>query len=277
MIVFPGSKLKWLVWAIIISSLVSGVLPGCGGIKERKYENKGLTMIYRPKAQVGSEIEKMKLEHPIQISEEDFENHLYSLQFEELSLLGKKKYVLSTEDLKTNLKILTKAVNRMNPKNILIFDLDTPRGSTRGEIFATGGKLNFRFDSIKGIEFSGNSFAGVAGSTWRLVPVKGQRYRVTKKILGSSSKENWLVTQMKLPQISRRLIRRKQAESIQARDPEPAPQSAPASQPRPVRPPPVNDADLEKKLKFLKDLRKKNLIDEGEYEKKRKELLDSYL
>lgn len=275
MIASRDLKLKWLIWAILVCSLISGVFLGCGSVKEKKLEKEGLTLIYRPKSQVGSEVEKMRLNHPINISEEEFENHLYSLQYEELSLLGKKKYVLSIETLEENTRLLTKAVNRMTPENILIFDMETPRGSTRGEVFAIEDKINFRFDAIKGIEFSGNSFAGVAGSAWRLVPMKGQRFQVVKKLLGSSSKENWIVAEMKLPNISRRLVKRKKTENIKAQNPKPISQSAPP--PQPAKNQPSVDKNLEKKLKFLKGLRKKNLIDDGEYEKKRKELLNSYL
>ncbi|GJL77391.1 MAG: hypothetical protein NPINA01_03800 [Nitrospinaceae bacterium] len=261
------------IWAFFIFLLIPGFFLGCGTTKEKKLEREGLTLIYRPKSQVGSEIEKMKLDHPIKISEDVFANHLYSLQYEELSLLGKKKYVISLKDVTEITQILTKALNRMTPGNILIFDLETPRGTTRGEIFATGDSINFRFDSIKGVEFSGTSFAGSGGSIWRLVPVKGQRYKVTKRILGSSTKENWIVANMILPQTSRRQARNQklQNERSRASQPSPAPQTAPGA------PSGGNDQELEKKLKFLKDLRDKNLIDDSEYENKRKELLDSFL
>ena len=41
--------------------------------------------------------------------------------------------------------------------------------------------------------------------------------------------------------------------------------------------PQKNKADLEEKLKFLKHLYENQLIDQQEYEKKRKDLLDQYL
>ena len=45
----------------------------------------------------------------------------------------------------------------------------------------------------------------------------------------------------------------------------------------PINPSAGNNQDLEKKLSFLKDLRDKDLIDDEEYDMKRKELLNSYL
>jgi len=38
-----------------------------------------------------------------------------------------------------------------------------------------------------------------------------------------------------------------------------------------------SNPDLEEKLEFLRDLHEKELIDEKEYDQKKKELLDTYL
>ena len=262
-------------WATLAILLIPVFFQGCATIKEKKLEREGLTLIYRPKSQAGPAISKMNLNHPIKISEETFRNQLYSLQYEELSLLGKNRYAISQADLKDITPILTKAVNRMTPENILVFELETSRGKTVGEIFRTGNRLNFRFDSIKGIDFSSASFgAGGAiswrgrGTSWRMVPVSGQRYRVTKRFLGTSAQENWIVARMPLPQISRRLRKMQRSKVSKAPTPTPSPQKSL---------PTGSNQDLEKKLRFLKDLRNKDLIDDEEYEMKRKELLDTFL
>lgn len=257
-------------WAFLTFLMALNLFLGCGTTKEKKLERDGLTLIYRPKHQAVSAIEKMHLNHPIKISEEEFQNHLYSLQYEELFLLGKNKYVISLQDVKKISKDLTKAVNHLTPQNILVFELDTSRGTTRGEIFAAEGKINFHFDTIKGAAFSSNSLARSTASVWRLVPVKGQIQKTTNRILGSSTLGNWIVADMTLPEKSRRLLKGKKTQS-QPSQPTPSPQPVPST------PPGNNDQELEKKLKFLKDLRSKELIDEEEYEKKRKELLDSFL
>jgi hypothetical protein len=262
---------SWPFWATLAALLVSIFFQGCATIKEKKLEKEGLTLIYRHQTQAGPAFAKLQLNHPIKISEDDFRNHLYSLQYEELSLLGKKKYTISLSDLKDTTKILTKAVNRMAAENILVFELETSRGRTVGEIFRTENNLNFRFRSIKGIEFSSASFGGGGGTSWRMVPVGGQRYRVTKKLLGSSTQENWMVAKMVLPKISRRLS--KEQISKVTKTPAIQPRTPSASKNLPTG----NNQDLEKKLQFLKDLRDKDLIDDSEYELKRKELLDSFL
>ena len=257
------------IWAILVSLLIPVIFLGCGTTKEKKLEKEGLTLIYRPKSQAGPGLNKLALNHPIKISEADFKNHLYSLQYEELSLLGKKRYTISLADLQDTTQILTKAVNRMASENILVFELETSRGTTVGEIFRTGNNLNFRFQSIKGLEFSNTSFGGGGGTTWRMVPVDGQRYRVTKRLLGTSTQENWIVAKMTLPKISRRLSKAQSSKAPAASAPTPsAPTNPPAGN---------NNQELEKKLQFLKDLRDKDLIDDEEYEIKRKELLNSFL
>lgn len=269
----PKKNLR-LVWALLIFLTAFGSLQGCGGVKEKKLEREGLTLIYRPKSQVGSHTEKLELNHPIKISEEEFKNHLYSLQYEELYLLGKKKYVISLNDVNEITKILTKAVNRMTPENVLIFELETSRGTTRGEIFAAENKINFRFDTIKGAKFSTNSIARNTGSTWRLVPVKGQVNKVTKRLLGSTTQGDWIVANMTLPQKSRRIAKSQRAQKQNSQTSQPSPSPQPASSAAPSA---GNDQELEKKLQFLKDLRDKDLIDDDEYQKKRKELLNSFL
>ncbi len=263
-----------LFWATLTFFMTLGLLLGCGTIKEKKLERDGLTLIYRPKFQAGATIEKAHLNHPIKISEEELKNHLYSLQYEELFLLGKKKYVISLKDVSEIATILTKAVNRMAPENILIFELETPRGTTQGEIFATENKINFRFNSIKGTKFSSNTLARSSGSTWRLVPVKGQVNKVTKRLLGSSTQGNWIVAKMALPQKSRRPLKGKRTQS---KKPQVSPEPSSSPQRIPSTPSVNTDQELEKKLQFLKDLRDKDLIDDTEYEKKRRELLDSFL
>jgi len=258
------------IWAIIAILLIPVFFQGCATTKERKLEKEGLTLIYRHQNQAGPGINKLHLNHPIKISEEVFRNHLYSLQYEELSLLGKKKYTISLTDLKDTTKILTKAVNHMPPENILVFELETSRGSTIGEIFRTENNLNFRFQSIKGVKFSTTTFGrGGVGSSWRMVPVKGQHYRVTKKLLGTSTQENWIVAKTILPKISRRL-----SKTQVSKTPKDSAQPTPSA---PESPSTGDNQDLEKKLQFLKNLRNKDLIDDEEYELKRKELLDSFL
>ncbi len=270
MTVCKHSRLRTPALFLLAFALLS--FHGCGSApKEKKLEKDGLTLIYRSKMNAGSEIGKKKLSHPVRISEAEFTNHLLSLRYEELSLLGNKKYVFPLEGMAEMARLMTKAVNRLTPDNILAFEQDTPQGTTTGEIFSVGDRLHFKFEKIKGSEFASSSFSGWGGSTWRMAPVKGQGYYTVKKIIGSNTYENWIVADQTLPQKARRLLRKRSR-----------PKTPPAAMDSIPGPPPASDRngknqDLEKKLQFLKELKEKQLIDEREFERKRKELLDTYL
>ncbi len=110
------------------------------------------------------------------------------------------------------------------------------------------------------------------------MPGSSQRFYFVDKALGSVAQENWIT--IPLPKKSEI-----QAQTYQ--EPEPKrktrkqrrvraePSRKPA--PEPTRNKSTEDTELEKKLKFLKGLYDKNLVDEEEYNRKRKELLDTYL
>ncbi len=138
-----------------------------------------------------------------------------------------------------------------------------------GQIFATHNKLNWRFSKIRGIEFGDKGFGSWGTTTWRLVPQSGQTYHTTKRFLGTRTDENWIMADLQLPQTSRRVLRHRSSNQ-QAHGSPPA-----ASPPR--TPPTATDPELEQKLRALKQFHDKGLIDDRDYERKKKELLDSYL
>ena len=77
--------------------------------------------------------------------------------------------------------------------------------------------------------------------------------------------ENWIVAKLNLPKPDRvkTIKKRKTKKSSKKR-------SAKKSKPQPVK----ENPELEKKLKLLKNLHDKKLIDDNEYKEKRRELLD---
>lgn len=268
-------KVRKCVTSVLGALIIFPFLQGCGTAQDKKLEKEGFTLIFRPKSAAGPLVGKMQLNHPVNISQSNVKNHLMSLGYEELSLMGKKKYINSPKNLEEVSRLLTKALNRVNPNNIIRYEVETPKGTTAGDLFATQDKLNWRFDKIKGVNFSGSSFPGFRGSTWRLIPVPGQKYFVKKQFFGNSTKENWIVADLILPKQNIRKIRqdsRSQATKKRSRtqrsvEPDESPSSVE----------PATSPELEKKLRFLKDLRQKNLIDEEEYQRKRSEILDEYL
>ena len=265
------STINWknpLRWAVFAMALLV-FLPACSsGPTPKKLETGGLTLMYRDKSSSGSEVNKMRFNHPVQLSQAEVHNHLLSLRYEELSLLGKKKYVFSSKGLEEISRILTKALNRVKPDKFVYFVLETASGATEVEVFGTNDKLNWRVNSIRGLNFSNTSFSNFGGSHWRLVPREGQNYHVSQKLIGTSTRDNWIIADLKLTRIARGRVKKSSAPSTKMRPP-----SSPTKNPAPA----VNRENLQQKLQFLKDLRDKELIDESEYERKRKELIDTYL
>jgi len=234
---------------------------GCQSAPERKLERDAFTLIYRDKSSAGSDVEKLTLDHPIAISQDEMKNHLLSLRYEESSLLGKKRYVFSTRDMPDFSPLLTKAVNRASRKNIVHFQVKSSKGLVEGDVFASENKLHWRFQSIQGMDFSNSSFPGYRGAPWRLMPKEGQQLKVIPKLLGDRTQENWIMADISLPEKARRLVKET-----------PTANSAP-----PPAATPPDRATLEKKLNALKQFRDKGLIDERDYQRKKKELLDSML
>jgi len=252
------------LWRGLAGCLMALTLMSCSTTPEKKLQKDGLTLYYQEKSSAGSEVEKLSLNHPTKISQQEIINHLLSLRFEESTLLGKKKYVYSQQDVKDISRLLTKAINRASPQNIIHFSVKSSHGTTEGDFFVSGNKINWRFSIVQGQEFSNNSFPGYRAATWRLLPKPGQGYHVSPKLLGSRTQENWIIAELVLPERARRLKKQ---------DATP-PAAIPTS---PQKNPTHDKADLEKKLEALKKFHEKGLIDDQDYERKKQELLDGLL
>ena len=237
---------------------------------EKRLERERITLIYRSQSTLGSEIKKLRLEHPIKISKEQTMNHLLSLHYEELSLLGKKRYIFSSNDVLEITPLITKALNRMKTNKILYYEVDKPKGTTAGTIFQAKGKIHWRFNSINGVSFDNSSFPGFRGSTWRLLPKHGQTYNESNSVLGSAQQQNWIISNLDL------LIKSKRG--LKLRTPKKLSKSTPrASSQKQIRSSSINQGELKNRLQFLKELRNKRLINDEEYKQKRKALLDQFL
>ncbi len=263
------SKTKRLLAGLIVILLSSLLFAGCS-TPEKRLEKEHFTLIYRPQSSLISEIAGLRLDHPIEITKEQMTNHLLSLHYEELSLTGKKRYVFSPDDVLEITPLVTKALNRMKANTVLYFEVDSFKGITAGTVFRAKGKINWRFKKLKGVDFAGKSSPGRRGSAWRLIPRDGQSYKQSKKLFGNNHWENWIVSDLDLPTKSKRKLRSR-----------PSQKSSRSTTPVPKRDhdqsPSADQDELKKRLQFLKDLRDKELIDDVEYERKRKELLDKFL
>jgi hypothetical protein len=260
----------------LITVLVSGLILGCASTKEKKLQTKGFTLSYKDKSSAGSSVNKTQLNHPLKISETEIRNYLRSLVFEELSLFGKKKPVFLSQDIDRIGRLLTKAFHRVRSNKIIYYELETPRGTTSGEIFASKKYIHWRFDSIKGMGFTGRSKTSLGNTNWRMVPQSGQKYQAVQKLLGTQAQENWIFAELQPTSKRQKNARQKNFQSGPSKSRKEIPLREPANNRHSPQKSPPNPA-LEEKLEFLKDLHEKELIDEKEYDQKKKELLDTYL
>jgi hypothetical protein len=260
----------------LIFTLLLGLTTSCSFTPEKKLKTKDFIMMYKAKTAAGHEVASLKL-RPVYLSEGQVRQQMRSIIYEEMNLFGKKKPVFSREETNRFARLIAKGLNHSTPNKVAYFEIEHREGTTAVVIFVNHGRVNWKFTKIQGGVFSTRSFTGWGGTRWRLVPGSSQQFYFIDKALGSVAQENWIT--IPLPKNPER-----QAQTYQ----EPEPKKPPRKQRRVqtkrsrkqasenTRTKPA-DTEFEKKLQFLKDLYDKNLIDEEEYNRKRKEWLDTYL
>jgi len=266
--------------AIVLAAVF--LTAACALPKERKLVKNGLTLQYISKISEDTELKETPLDHPAQITEEQIKNHLLSLRYEQLSIFGKKKPVYTKKDVEKISRLLAKAFRRAPPGDIISYEVETPNGKTEGEAFFSDNKINWRFKMIRGLSFVNSSSSNVRGTLaglWRLVPQRGQHLHVSDQLFGKKKWENWIVADLNL-RPARGRGSNKKSRAVKKRGRPEKRITQPANKPGGTssKQPSFKDSpELEEKLKFLKNLRQKELIDEKEFERKRKELLDRFL
>jgi hypothetical protein len=254
------------------------LLAGCSSTHksaDKTLEEDDFKLTYKDKAQTSGDTAELTLQHPLPISEKQMFFHMVALTYEPLSLLGKATPVFTKEDIQKTKRLLTKALNKAHSQNIIAFEVESEEGATKGELFSSKGNLHWRFFKIRGVDYSltRNKMARY-GVAWQMVPKKGQKLHVSAKLLGTKQWTNWIEAKIDLPAPENLKTARPKSDGLNSRgQSKPVPQT---SSPKTVAPE-RNTASLEEKLKLLKRLHKEQLIDQQEYEKRQKDLLDQYL
>jgi hypothetical protein len=251
---------------IIFFLTCTTLLTSCS-VPQKRLEKDRLTLRYLQKSEFTLTSNKLRMQHPIKISNAQVVNHLLSMSYEELSLLGNKKYIFSSNDVLEIAPLITKRLNRMKASKVLYYEVENPKGKTAGTIFQNKGKINWVFETIKGINFLNSNKPRNRGSTWVLLPNNGQEYSKEHSILGNNQQQNWIVSKLNLATKSRRVLKSR----LQKKTPKK--RSIASHDRKELKHINSNQVQLKKKLKFLKDLHNKKLIDDNEYAQKKKELL----
>ena len=242
--------------------------------KKLVVEDFTLTYIVQEEADGG--IDQLALQHPLTITERQVVSHMVALSYENYSSPGKARPVFTKEDIQKTKRLLTKALNKAHPQNVIGFEVASEAGATQGQLFANKGVLHWRFFKIHGVWFSKTRNSEEQYATWRMVPRNGQRFHKSNKSRGTRQWTNWIEAKINLPAPANLKSSRP---NIKSPNPGTAQTTPSPSQPSPPKniAPEDNIVDLEEKLKFLKYLHENQLIDKREYELKRKDLLNQYL
>ena len=249
---------------IIFFLIFATLLTSCS-VPQKRLEKDGLTLIYLQKSEFSLTSNKLRMQHPIKISNKQVINHLLSMSYKELTFFSKKKYIFSSKDVLEIAPLIKKALNRMKASKILYYEVESPKGKTTGTVFQNKGKINWIFESIKGMRFLNSN--SNRGSTWVLLPNNGQKYSQEHSILGNNQQQNWIVSKLDLAKKSRRVLKSR----LQKKSPKK--RSIARHDRKELKKIRSNQVELKKRLQFLKDLHNKQLIDDNEYAQKKKELL----
>ena len=263
-----------------VAILIALALTGCSSTQKsagKTLTTEGFTLTYIDKAQAGSEINELVLQHPLSISERQMVFHMVALSYENNSLLGKTGPVFTKEDIQKTKHLLTKALNKAHSQNILRFEVESEGGITEVELFASGGKLHWRFFEIQGVKHSltRNQMTRY-GTAWRMVLKKGQKFHATKTLLGAKQSTNWIEAKIDLPAPENLKTARPKSNDLNPGTAQSVPPASQSNLPQTVTPE-KGGTDLEEKLQLLKRLHEKQLINQQDYEKRQKDLLDQYL
>ncbi len=270
---------KNIGFLVLLICFISFNFSGCGGKRtgEKTLEVEDFKLGYTNKADGGPEVSELELQHPFKISENQLLRQMARLYYENYALLGEEGRIFTKKDMLLMKRLLTKALNSARKENIITFDVNSDEGNTVGILFASNGNLNWRFQEIRGVKYSltRNRIARY-GTAWRLVPKKGQRYHTSSKLLGAKQETNWIVSRLGPIKKRYRVIKKRSTSPrpSESNSTKMAPSVKDSETPSSN---PTIDPKLEEKLRFLKQLYQNQLIDEEEYQKKRKDLLDRYL
>ena len=172
-----------------------------------------------------------------------------------------KKRVFSNQEIKVLSSLIARQFRKAHRNQRVLFRVRSPSGKNLvlGDTFVTSRGLHWRFTRINGIKREIGDFS-IMGDTWRLVPLKGQAYQTHQPHKNLVQKiTNWILFTRFRPEPSRILQ-------------EPADPPPPGTQ---EREPPSSGETIEHRLRILESLKRDGLITPEEYERKRRQILDS--
>ena len=203
-----------------------------------------------------------ELDHPGKFSIEEIEKALTAIYYTENALLtwSKKKPVFEKKTSSFFAPLIKKAIQKAKPIDKVSFSIYNSNKKTTGDVFAKNDTLIFKFVIINGtpymddFDLRSETEAHII-TNWKLVPGLNQQFYSFKGFLGIPKKQKTMIV------ANLKKFKGKERDIF-----------APEKNKKPRQP--DKRRTLEGKLRYLKDLKKQNLITEDAYKKKVEELLD---
>ena len=249
--VLNAKFLKVVVIFIFLGFTIFGIAEGAGPKKNK------VKITFRSPSHDNSNINHLKLNHPIKISQAEIVNHLVSLRYKGTFIGNKEEPIFSVSEGQILAPILFKAFAGVTSEKIIRIQLKSVGGITSGDIFSFKKYLNWRFDSIRGETFlQKNNVRGWNIFSWEMMPKNGQLY--FKSGTDKRIQKNWIISKLKLPISGQgNMDNRRSFDTVQK---EPSENNI--------------NPKLEEKLEHLKYLYDKELINEEEYKNQQKKIFD---
>ena len=198
-----------------------------------------------------------ELDHPGELDIAEIKNALTAIYYKKKIMIrwSRKKPVFGKKTSTFFAPLIQRALQKVKPNYKVSFLKYNSNGKTTGDVFAKNDTLIFKFEIINGSPYRGDDFDLKTEiekdkvTNWKLIPGSNQQFYLEKGFFG-------------LPVKSKTMIETKLKKSKYTREKNKNPEH------------PDKQRILEGKLRYLKDLKKQNLITEDAYKKKVEELLD---
>lgn len=220
---------------------------------------KKLQILVVPKPFAENEVEKynLKIRQPYQLDPTILMKAMSSLAYQRRGVSwSNNRRVFTRATIRDLAPRIVEQFARVNPDERVFFQLKNSLGRTllRGDTFIADDGMHWRLTVIQRLRRKVDGFS-ISGEPWRLVPLSRQGYKTKQRYKGLiEAITNWVVMKKIQPDTDRILpsspVRRKHGFS--------------------EAPPRLK---IKERLRVLEDLKKEGMIDDGEYQNKRQQIL----
>jgi len=164
---------------------------------ERNFSKNGLTIKFRSLTHL-DDVQNIKFQYPIILSEKNIRNHLLSLYHQDIVSPRRPKPVFSRATVAKITPLFKTVMKKVKPGKYLHFRYQAYKGITEGHVFATAKKIHWSFFKINGVVYS-NDPLRLRKPTWKLVRMPGLAYQTLKTGVFKKSIKNRIIANINLP------------------------------------------------------------------------------